>query len=422
MVNVVDGLLPRQVLDLCLVLFLAFLVGIGREDHKAHATHYVFGGVRTFPLLALVGYGLARLTDGNVVSLAIGLAVVGALMSISYWHKVHADGNAGAATEVSGLLTYLIGALVYAQAYWIAVSLGVVAVLLLELREGLERLSARVNRDEVTSFAKFLVLAAVILPILPDRPLTRFEIDPFRTWLVIVAVSGVSYVGYVAQRALEERGGVLVTALLGGAYSSTVTTIVLARRAKASAAPRLYAGSMLAASGMMYLRMLVLICVFDRALAARLAPVFVVLALAAIGAGVLLAARSQPVAGAASAAVAATKNPLELRSAFLFGGVFLVTLVLTRLATDHIGRAGLYGLAGLMGLSDVDPFVLGIAQSSPTAEPLHVAAAAIAIAASANNLVKGVYARAFADRETGTLALRALALLAAAGLAQLFWV
>jgi uncharacterized membrane protein (DUF4010 family) len=199
-----------------------------------------------------VGYVLARLTDGDVLSLAIGFVVVGSLMAISYWHKVRADGSAGATTEVSGLLTYLIGALVHAQAYWLAVAIGVVAVLLLELGQALERLSSRVNRDEVTAFAKFLVLAAVILPVLPDRPFTPFAIDPFRTWLVIVAVSGVSYVGYVAQRAFEERGGVLLTALLGGAYSSTITTIVLARRAKGSATPRLYAGCMLAASGVMY--------------------------------------------------------------------------------------------------------------------------------------------------------------------------
>ena len=421
MLTILDRLVSRQVLEFALVLFLSLLVGLEREEHKARVGHYAFGGIRTFPLLGLSGYGLARLSGGNVLSLAIGFAVVGGLMAISYWHKVQADPAAGATTEVSGLVTYLVGALVYAGAYWIAVALGIVAVLLLELREGLERLAARVGRDEVTAFVKFLVLAMVILPVLPDWSFTRFEINPFRTWLVLVAVSGLSYVSYVLQKWLHERGGVLFTALLGGAYSSTATTVVLARRAKDRGDSRLYAGSMLAASGVMYLRMVVLVSLFDAHLGRMLAPAFGALALAAIGAGVSLALGRSAGRDDTVAARAAT-NPLELRPAFLFGGAFLLVLVLTRLATEYVGRAGLYGLAALMGLSDVDPFVLGLAESGARGEPLHVAAAAIVLAAASNNVAKGVYARAFADRETGRLALVLLGLLAVAGLVPLAWV
>jgi uncharacterized membrane protein (DUF4010 family) len=420
MLATLDGLLSRQVVELALVLFLSFLVGIEREEHKARASHYVFGGIRTFPLLGFVGYGLARLCGGSVLSLAIGFAVVGGLMAISYWHKVRADGTAGPTTELSGLLTYVVGALVYAGAYWLAVALGVLAVLLLELREWLERLAARVGRDEVLAFTKFLVLGVVILPVLPDRSFTRFEINPFRTWLVLVAVSGLSYASYVLQRWLKERGGVLLTALLGGAYSSTATTVVLARRAKDSAAPRLYAGSILAASGVMYLRMTALLLLFDPPLAVALAPGFIGLAVVAIGAGVLLALRQAGARGGASTAGIAT-NPLELRPAFLFASAFLVVLVLTKLAIEYVGRAGLYGLAALTGLSDVDPFVLGLAQSGGRAEPLTVAASAIVIAAAANNVAKGIYAYAFADRATGRLAVALLAVLAVAGLVPLVW-
>jgi len=420
MLDTFDGVLSRQVLDLALVLFLSFLVGIEREEHKARAAHYVFGGVRTFPLLGLVGYGLARLAGGNVLSLAIGFAVIGGLMGISYWHKVHADGAAGATTEVSGLLTYLIGALVYAEAYWIAVALGVVAVLVLELREGLERLATRLGRDEVVAFTKFLVLAIVILPILPDRSFTRFEINPYRTWLVIVAVSGLSYASYALQKWLKERGGVLVTALLGGAYSSTATTVVLARQAKDGALPRLYVGSMLAASGVMYLRIILLVLLFDVPLARALAPWFCALALVAIGAGVPLALLRGAAARGEAPTVRAATNPLELRPAFLFGAAFLVVIVLTRLAIQYVGRAGLYGLAAMTGLSDVDPFVLGLAQSGHR-EAVHVAAAAIVIAAAANNVAKGVYARAFGGKRTGGLALVLLGLLAVAGLVPLAW-
>jgi uncharacterized membrane protein (DUF4010 family) len=416
MLSALDEPVARQVFELALVLFLSLLIGLEREEHKARAGHYVFGGVRTFPLLGLVGYGLARLSGGDVLSVAIGFVVVGALMAVSYWHKVRADPDAGATTEVSGLLTYLVGGLAYAGAYWMAVTLGVVTVLLLELRVGLERLAARVGRDEVTTFAKFLVLAIVVLPVLPDRPFTRFAINPFRTWLILVAVSGLSYASYVLQKWLQERSGVLVTALLGGAYSSTATTVVLARRAKEGGAPRLYAGSMLAASGVMYLRMVILVSLFDPQLAMVLAPWFGGLAVLGIGAGSLLALRHP---APRSAVPRPATNPLQLRPAVLFGGAFLLVLVLTRLAIDYVGRGGLYGLAGLMGLSDVDPFVLGLARSGERAEPLHVAAVAIVIAAAANNVAKGVYAGLLADRSTGRLALALLMLLAVAGLSPL---
>jgi len=420
MVGVPEGLLPRQVLDLALVLFISFLIGFEREEHKARVTHYVFGGVRTFPLLGFVGYGFARLSGGDVLSLAIGFAVIGGLMTISYWHKVRADTTAGPITELSGLLTYLVGALVHAGAYWLAVALGVLSVLLLELREGLERLTARAGREEVAAFLKFLVLAVVILPVLPDRSFTRFEIDPYRTWLVLVAVSGLSYASYVLQRWLKERGGVLLTAVLGGAYSSTAITVVLARRAKEGNSPRLYAGSMLAASGVMYLRMTLLVLLFDVPLARRLAPGFCALALAAVAAGVALALRPQ-VAGHEAPPPPPTRNPLELRPAFLFGAAFLFVTVLTRLAVEYVGRAGLYGLAALTGLSDVDPFVLGLAQPASRAEPVAVAAVAIVIAAAANNVAKGLYALAFADRGTGRLGLALLGALAGAGLLPLVW-
>jgi uncharacterized membrane protein (DUF4010 family) len=421
-IDAVDSLLPRQVFELALVLFLSFLLGLEREEHKARVAHYVFGGVRTFPMLGLVGYGLGRISGGNVVSLAVGFAVVGAMMVVSYWHKVHADADAGATTEVSGLLTYVIGALVYAGAYWVAVALGVVAVLLLELREGLEKLTAKVGRDEVAAFAKFLVLAIVILPVLPDRPLSRFALNPFRMWLVVVAVSGLSYASYVLQRWRKDRSGVLLTALLGGAYSSTATTVVLARRSKQGGPARVYAGSILAASGVMYLRIAVLVALFDRALAAALAPTLVGLALVGVAAGTIVAfVPGAKAGGAADAAAAPEKNPLELRTAFLFAAAFVVILVVTRLVLEWVGKGGLYVLAAVMGLTDVDPFVMSLAQSGGHGQPTSVVASAVLVAAAANNVAKGVYARTFGERAAGNLALGLLLALAAAGVVPIAW-
>jgi uncharacterized membrane protein (DUF4010 family) len=389
---------PAEALKLVLVLFLSFLVGLEREEHKARAQHYAFGGARTFPLIGLVGYGVAKLSGGNVLALIVGLVVVGALMVVSYAHKLHDDPTAGATTELSGLVTYVIGALVDAEAYWVAVAIGVITVLLLELRERMEQLTARIAREEIVAFAKFLLLALVVLPVLPDRAFTRFAINPFRTWLVIVAVSGVSYASYILQRWLNGRGGVLLAALLGGAYSSTVTTVVLARESKETRAPALYSGAALAASGMMYVRLGVLVALFDPSLAGRLATTFGGLAVLAVGAGVLIALRARGAHNEDQQRVRKARNPLSLPPAFLFGVVYLAMVVATRAVVERTGHGGLYVLGAVTGLADVDPFVLSLAQGGASIAPQHVITVSIILAAAANNIAKGVYALVFGAR------------------------
>src|SRR5207302_11260153 len=121
---------------------------------------------------------------------------------------------------------------------------------LLELKTTLEGLTTRIAPEEILTFTKFLLLTAVILPVVPDRDFGPFRINPAKAWLVVVAVSTVSYVSYIIQRVTKGKGGVLLAALLGGAYSSTVTTVVLAKRAARERQPHLLAGGTLIASGM----------------------------------------------------------------------------------------------------------------------------------------------------------------------------
>ena len=137
---------------------------------------------------------------------------------------------------MSGLATFLVGALVCYGHLWIATTLGVASLLLLELKAALEKLAARIAPNEILTFAKFLLLSGVILPILPNQEFGPFHINPFKTWLVVVAISTISYASYVLQKLTKGQGGVVLAALLGGAYSSTVTTVVMARRAKLESA------------------------------------------------------------------------------------------------------------------------------------------------------------------------------------------
>ncbi len=413
--------LPTEALKIVLVLFLSFLIGLEREEHKVTAGSYSFGGVRTFPLIGLIGYSLALLSGKQLLALTVGFLVIAAFLLLSYWHKLSAAEAAGVTSEMSGLATFLVGALVCYGHFWIATTLGVASLLLLDLKVALEKLAVRIAPQEILTFAKFLLLTGVILPVVPNQEFSRFHINPFKTWLVVAAVSTISYGSYVLQKVTRQQGGVVLAALLGGAYSSTVTTVVMARRAAREQHPHLFAGGILIASSVMYLRLVALLALFNRQLMSVLALPFLVLAGVALGVGWLWTRRVDPSTQAVQREFE-PKNPLELLAAFLFAVLFLGMLVATQLAVTYLGRAGVNTLAAIMGITDVDPFIMGMTQAAGTLTPLNIAAAAVLIAAASNNFVKGIYAYSLADRKTGLQSLLLMTTLALAGLLPLLWI
>lgn len=413
------GLLPTEGLKIILVLFLSFLVGLEREEHHAESNHtanYAFGGVRTFPLLGLIGYALSLVAGENLVPPTIGFAVIGAFLWLSYQHKLSTNERAGITTEMSGFTTYLVGVLVSHGQFWIATTIAVTSILLLELKTALENLSRRLPGEEILAFAKFLLLTAVILPVVPNRTFGSFGFNPFKAWLIVVAASGISYGSYLLRKASQGRESVFLSAVLGGAYSSTVTTVIMAKRAREVHSPRLIAGSILMASGMMYVRLLLLLALFNRGLAAVLLWPFLIAGAAGLAFGWYWA--RVPASSRKGRENLRIKNPLELSAAFFFAAMFVALLAASHYAIARFGRGGIYGLAAITGTVDVDPFVLGLTQSG---QPSMLAARAIAIAASSNNLMKGIYAFAFGDRQTGSQALVLLSALALLGLAALFF-
>ncbi len=413
-------LLPPEGVKIVLVLFLAFLTGLEREERRGGTGQFSFGGVRTYPLIGLVAYGVSLLAGGAVLPVLLGFAVVAGFLMLSYRNKLQGGVTAGVTSEMSALTTYVAAALVYREEFWIATTLTVASMMLLELKGALEGLTKRIAPDEILTFTKFLLLSAVILPVLPNREFGPFAVNPYKAWLVVVAVSAVSYGSYVIQKVTKGQGGVMLAALLGGAYSSTVTTVVLAKRAKLECRPHLFSGVTLVASGMMYLRLAGLVTIFNRSLIMILGAPFLMLAGASIGGGWLWSRIPDATVGDVERKFE-PRNPLELRAALGFAALFVGMLVATHLVVTYLGKAGVFSLAALMGVTDVDPFIMGMTQATGDSATVGVAASAILIAASSNNLVKGIYAYSLSDRKTGVLSLILLAGLAVAGLAPLVW-
>jgi uncharacterized membrane protein (DUF4010 family) len=410
-----------SVIGFALLLGLSLFFGLAFEEFHVRSGVQRPGGVRTFPLLALTGALLYLVDTQRFLPFVAGLLILGAWLALAYWQQLRDSETAQRSVElvapICSLLAYLIGPVALALPPWVAVTAAVAAVLLLTARAQLHALAQRVEIGEIVTAAKFLILTGIVLPLLPNEPVTALTaITPYKAWLALLAVCTLSYASYLLQRFLAPANSELAVALLGGLYSSTATTVVLARAAAAQPASSTAAqAGMMLATAVMYLRILAIIAIFDWGMARSLAPVMVPLFL--VGAIVALlqyrGARPRP----AAAAGAAPRNPLEITAAAFFALLFVVISIATEWAREHFGTAGVNTLAAVVGFADIDPFVLSIAQGGSGAMPVPTAATAILIAVASNNVLKASYAVVFAGWRAS---INAAAVLVALGLAGVF--
>lgn len=410
-----------------LLLGLGFFFGLAFEEFHAGSNQARPGGIRSFPLLALIGALLYRLDPGRLLPVSVGLLVLGAWLACYYWRHVSEldlDGrpNVGLMVPVCNVLAYLLGPTVLSEPPWIAIGTTVTAVLLLTAREKLHDFARHLEVGEILTAGKFLILTGLILPLLPDHPVTDLtEITPRQVWLAVLAVCTVSYASYLLQRYVALKGAGLWVALLGGFYSSTATTVVLARRARAdpTALTQAQVGIILATS-VMYLRLLVIIGVFNRPLALGLAPALLELS----GVGLVMAGVCYRIKGTYAedgAPAKSSANPLEIGAAVVFATLFVLISLVSAWARTHYGATGIYLLSAIVGVSDIDPFVLSLAEHGAGQMPPHVAVVAILIASASNNLLKAGYVAAFAGVRASAVPAVALILLALAGISSAFW-
>ncbi len=392
---------------LALAIGLAVFLGLTFEEVYKSEQRVVPGGIRSFPMLAMAGAMLMLIEPTYALGVVAGLPVL-ALWLHAYMRAAPPSPTASSMMiPATNLLAYVIGPVALAQPHWVAVAVTVAAVLLLSARERLHGLIQIVPREELLTVGKFLILIGIVLPLAPRQPVTSLTpLTPYGLWLAVVAVCTLSYASYLLQRYLPVRHMALLPALLGGTYSSTATTVVLAKRLHENG--HLHAdisAGIVAATAMMYLRICVVIAVFNAHLALTLAPAL--LGLAAIGAA-LAAYEWHRVTRRRGASLAIVpRNPLQIPTALVFAILLVAISVITAWIRGSFGTTGLMSLSAVVGLADVDPFVLNIAQGGISNIPNTVLCASVVVAASSNNVAKAVYAVAFG----GSAARRPAALL-----------
>ena len=404
------------------LLALSLFFGFAFEEFFGGENPPVPGGIRTFPLISLSGAALYLIEPHYALAFIAGMFVLGAwvflyIRAVLEGSRKPADGPLIIPACV--LIAYILGPVALTQPLWVSFALIVGAVLLVGSRVWLHDLVARIPESEVVTLGQFLLLVGVVLPVLYGAPaIPHTDITPFKVWIAVIAVSALSYASYLLQRYVLPSSGVLIAAALGGLYSSTATTVVLARTAHDEGiTPDITAG-IVAATAMMYLRMIVVVAIFNVALARAIVVPMIVLAVVSGGVAFTVA---RFVPGAARRAEGQPKtilpsNPLRLGTALIFAGLLIVISVLSNWVQAHAGAHGILALAAVVGFTDIDPFVVSLAQSGAASIGMATAAVAIVIASSSNNLLKAVYTLAFTRRRASVIPAGALGMLCVLGL------
>lgn len=399
------SVLPPLFIQFGATIALSFVLGLELHGYRrAQGEGVGFGTTRTLTLIGAAGFVLWTLTSNAPSSLYLaGFGALALWLAVNQWQARadgSSDGGGALLPALVALLTYVLGPLVLTAPDWFVAAVVIVVILMLAEKPLIRRMSDAFPSTEGITLAKFLIIAGLVLPLIPNTPLPGLpELTYGKVWLAVVAISGLSYLGYLLHRYAFPDAGTLLTGLFGGLYSSTAATVVLARQSRSDAAVAAQApAAVVLASLMMYLRLFALIVVLGHLDAARAVAVpFGLLVLGSGAVAALLWRRGRSKEAAEATPSLGPRNPLDLPIALLFAVLFVVFAALTQFVTAHYGAGGLRLLSFLTGLTDIDPFILSLL-AGRGAIPEGLAIGAILIASGSNNLVKAVYAQVLSRR------------------------
>jgi len=368
-------------------LALGFLIGLERESTKVEHNRLPVGGIRTLPLISMYGFGCAWLYQiGAVAMFPVGLASIIALTTVGYFAKTK-EGRFGATSEVSVLITFLIGAMSLLVDVWIAMAIGVIAAVLLSEKAKLETYVESLDRVGFLATLRFLLVTVIILPVLPNQEYTQFKLNPTRIWEIVIMVSTIGFVGYLLSKKFGHSMGLWLSGLLGGIVSSTAVSISagrIARKSPERSSSALQASTL--GSSVMYIRILILLWAVNPTIVNYLWWKLLILAAVGIVLSLRLPGGNR---GSNGSEVPDLHNPFEIMPAVWFAALFVILSVITSIVKQSAGDTGVFALSAVVGVTDIDPFILSLAQRST--DGLRIAASAIIIAMLSNTIAKGVY-------------------------------
>ena len=375
-----DFLIVKQI---GIALIIGMMIGLQREIHYQKKEKMGFAGTRTFALIALFGYVSAWMQLFIPLFFPLAFGVFGILVLLSY---LKSEGD-GVTTEMAAILTFSFGVMLYYSLEAYAILLAVMMLLLLGAKSDIARLKENITSEDWSNATLFLMMTFIVLPLLPDKMIDPFGIfNPYKTWLMVVLIAGISFVGYIATKMLGNQKGVYITAVFGGLASSTAVTIMLS---KLYAVKNMFshnlAGGIAIASTIMYARVLLETSFFNFSLTKALALPFLGATLAGVAVIFYFYKHDTP---HTIEQTQVNSNPLALWEALKLGVLFGLIFGSIGIFQSKLGDSGVYLVSFLSGLTDVDAITLSLSQLALHEISQKTAIHGIIIATTVNSLVK----------------------------------
>mgnify|MGYP003632687121 FL=1 len=409
-------------------LAIGLLIGMEREFKKSdEAQQFLFGGIRTFPLLALTGCSAAMLGDlmNSPWGFVLPIVITGAFLVVAYLGTVNKR-DFGMTTEVAALLTVIIGVFCYYGQIELAVALGIIVLVLLSFKVKLHEFSKMLTREEIISLAKFGLMTAIVLPILPNEPTLPAPFDVLilrNIWLMVVLVTAIGMVGYFLKKLIANRKAIVLTGFIGGLVSSTAVTLSFSSLSKGhSTLSKAYAVAIIVSWITMFLRIVAEVAVVNTNL---VKDMWIPMTAAAITGGLYCwFLYNKDGKHEAIADNVEVEKPFSLKKSLIFGGLYAAVIVIANIAQINFGDKGIYLSAIAAGFTDVDAITLSMAEMSRVSGSVDpdVAIRAISLAAVSNTLVKASIVFTTAHKVLKKEILPGLLLIVLAALATVFFI
>ncbi|MDZ7663070.1 MgtC/SapB family protein [Thiohalophilus sp.] len=376
-------------------------------------------GLRTFGLIGLLG-GLWGLLAHQLDTWLLGFAflALASLLIVAHVVAVSHTKDFGITTIVAGLITFALGALAVSGSIHVATAGAIITALILSLKPLLHGWLKLLDFDELSAILKLALIWIVILPLMPDQGFGPWQaINPYQIWWMVVLIAGISFAGYAAIKIVGSRKGLLITGFLGGLVSSTAATLNLSKLAQKKARIAVICAAILLAETIMFPRILLEIAVVNRdLLVPTLLPILLMTAVMLVGVIVIWHRKEAP--GEAELPVT---NPFQIKMALQFGLLLALVMFLAQAFMAWLGDAGIYLVALISGIADVDAITLSLASMARSDLAPETAVRGIVIAAIANTLFKTALALMIAGRQMLWRLLPVALIACVAGGVSLFW-
>jgi uncharacterized membrane protein (DUF4010 family) len=371
---------------------IGILLGIEREfshkrDVKDDSTNKLFAGIRTYPLITLLGYLLIFMSGlFNIWVFILGLLGILSYLGIYYYHNTKL-GHTGTTSEFSVIISYILGALVYLDFTLLAVGIGVFLTVVLAFKLKVHWAVGELNEEDIHALIQFVIMAALILPVLPDTDYGPDGVlNPRKIGLIIVLLTGLNFVGYLLSKFIDTGKSIILTGVLGGFVSSTAVAWQLSRQSKSGkGSPAYQSVAVIVASSIMFLRVGVLLYILNQELFFQTIIGMLLVAAVGIFIGFFIISK---VKEKNTGDEVISKNPLNILDALKFAGIYVAILLLVALAKQNLGSAAVLALSAVSGLTDVDAVVISMANLGGNTLEMNTALIGVFIALTSNTLVK----------------------------------